>query len=89
MKKQARTLRPPRRYALIVAVTTFVATGVVVKLGILRVYPHPVVLCILTVAVGFLAGYVSSSIDDKRRNGLMFERPFRRRKDSSIEIRRH
>ena len=59
------------------------------RFGLLRVYPHPVVLSIFSVGIGFLAGYVSSQIDEIRRERPLFEMPISPAKGLIRVMRQH
>src|SRR2546429_6049314 len=79
-KKQPRKLSPAWRYAIIISVGTYSSTLIVSRIGIVRFYPHLVILDILVVGVGFLAGWIGVAVDEKRRERPLFDDPLGRGK---------
>ena len=78
--KQPRALGRARKFAIIVSLAVFLLTAFVIKFGIAESYPHPTVLSIFVVGIGFLIGRISLSIDEKLSDWRLRGIPFLRSK---------
>ena len=65
-----------RKYGIIVSLTTFLLTALIIRMGIENSYPHPALLSIVVVGIGCLMGLIAVSIDgivrERRLLGSIF-----------------